>query len=154
MRVIIVEDDPLTVEELLDVMQESDLVREVETFETERAFIEAFASGVLRTDDLFVIDVMLRWDDPRPDPLEPPAAVKSESYFRAGLRCVELLLSSDSMRTARIILVSNLDAADVEHDLRFRGLDFAGDVIPKGGSWDPLLRGIRSASEGRGRYRR
>src|SRR5258707_286471 len=89
--VALVEDDRLTVEDLEGELGEGLEGLVFDVVSTERAFYERMAKWESSPPSIFIIDVMLRWDDPSEHPLAPPPRVQSEGFFRAGLRCAAML---------------------------------------------------------------
>jgi CheY-like chemotaxis protein len=138
MKILLVEDDYL----------EEDLLRriltawpfkirdeEIVTIATEEEFrkrIEGIARSP-RPPELAIIDVMIRWTDPRPGDLDMaqiPLAVQHEGPYRAGLRCAEML--DDLNPHIPILFYTILEREDLDSDLlRRRAPDRTNDHAKK-----------------------
>src|SRR3954454_11654868 len=98
--ILVVEDDHLQeqalIEELIDAYPEA----RVEAIDSESGFRRWLASSQRELPDIVVMDVMLRWSHPSPDPPVQPDDVASEGYYRAGLRCAQLM--SEDGRTSKV----------------------------------------------------
>lgn len=96
-RIVLVEDDPdwelqaeLAFEAGLPPECELDLI------ETEGEFVERIEKHAFerKRPDLFVLDLMLPWDIPRPNMRPAPKEVRENGFFRAGVRCHRRLANS------------------------------------------------------------
>ncbi|POZ52849.1 response regulator [Methylovulum psychrotolerans] len=67
--------------------------------------------------DIIIIDVMLPWVKPAPNMPEPPEDVKTNSFYRAGIRCLRLARAKDETKAAKIIILTNLEQDDLKEDL-------------------------------------
>jgi len=115
-RIIIVEDDHLQEGPLEEHLSRAVQGAELVTFSTEREFRNYFPQLRERVPDLVVMDVMLRWSDPEPDAPLPPEEVVSGGYYRAGLRCAQLLAEDEKLRRVPVILHTILERGDLERD--------------------------------------
>lgn len=57
---------------------------------TEKDFRERFQSEEAFDVDFFILDIMVQWADAS-EPILPPAEEVEGGYFRAGIRCLELI---------------------------------------------------------------
>src|ERR1043165_3105921 len=106
MRVVIVEDDYLQAEWIRELFKEQVGVDDcdIDMIATEIEFRRQMPRFRASPPDLFLMDVMLRWTDPEPEQEVPPEEVKKEGYFRAGLRCEQLLREVIETRNVQVIL--------------------------------------------------
>jgi DNA-binding NarL/FixJ family response regulator len=114
--IVIVEDDPLQVESLKVSLA---VLRNVQIIEirTERAFRVGFDQLAAAQPDVVLMDVMLRWTDPAPNMEPPPDEVRSQKFYRAGLRCQKMLSQDDRTRDIPVCLYTVLERADLESEL-------------------------------------
>ena len=144
MTFFLVEDDHLQAEWLHQELEREFRDATVEVIPTESGFRELMDDVQDRRPDVVIMDVMLRWTDPGPEMPEPPADVKGDGYFLAGIRCAKLL--ADHHIEVPVILYSVLDENDLAKDLP--RVHTAG-YLPKGSDLNPLFRKIRTAIKGR-----
>ena len=117
MRIVLVEDDHLQAEWIQSELERDfgvDSTR-VERVSTEQEFLSRVESLAKKPPDVVVMDVMIRWTDPKPNMSPPPDDVQEGGPFRAGLRCWQHL----ARRNPRIPIVfyTVLDKTDIERDL-------------------------------------
>lgn len=145
-RFVVVEDDHLQEGPLAEHLEFVFGDATVETLSTEEEFRAHLPA--LRTDvpDLVVMDVMLRWANPRPDPTAPPEDVVSGGYYRAGLRCAGLMLDDAALRGVPVVLYTILERGDLERD----GMTLPPNTtyVGKSSELDVLIRHIRSRLRG------
>jgi CheY-like chemotaxis protein len=140
-RIIVVEDDHLQEGPLVERLEAACPGYRIDSVRTECEFRERLPS--LRADrpDLVIMDVMLRWDDPRRDPTEPPATVVREGFYRAGLRCVELMSIDPRLASVPIILYTILEKSDLDQDSRMMSAKVF--YLRKSTDLDTLVRKVR-----------
>lgn len=116
---VLVEDDPLQVQDYRLQLESAFPGVKLECLETESQFYGWLASHAETgpVPDVFVIDIMLRWTDPDADMRLPPDDVKFEGIYRAGFRCARRLAATHRMRAVPIVLYSVLEKGDVEQEL-------------------------------------
>jgi CheY-like chemotaxis protein len=141
-RIIVVEDNRLTQEELVEAIPAEFPSVEVIAVSTEREFRDRVPEFRRSPPAVFLIDVMLRWDNPRPVPVEPPQSVKEDSYYRAGLRCADLVFQMQDLRRVPVVLFTALDRRDVARDAERALPRHVKDVVMKDGSFVPLFRAV------------
>lgn len=120
MKITIVEDDyphRAWLEEIFTNRFSDPVAAEINVIRTEHEFRENLKHFLKEPPNLFLIDVMLRWTDPAPNIPEPPPEVEKESFYRAGIRCVRLLLDHEETSTIPVILYTILEESDLELDL-------------------------------------
>src|SRR5262245_64704189 len=102
MRVLLVEDDFLQAEWLRESLRRNFSSVEVVVVKNESSFREQISDLLESPPDLVLMDVMLRWCDPNPgsQPTPAPEEVRQGGYYRAGFRCLKLLLENEE--TSRI----------------------------------------------------
>lgn len=142
-RLIVIEDNRHTVSDIVEDV--SDLMPnkvEMRIVGNERAFREQLDAFESDPPDAFVIDVMLAWDYPRSDPLPPPPDVAQNGFFRAGLRCAQLLDGRPSLKSVPRVFYTALDKADIESEIdRKRRLPLTR-VVEKDSGSEYLVRAL------------
>lgn len=118
-NILLLEDDPLTCEWLEEAIRSKlwDLHPEIEVIETESEFaqnwIPEVSNGARKPPDVIVIDIMLRWTDPSPNPPPRPLEVIEGGFVRAGLRCLDLIRKQPVLSQTRLILFTSLTPEDL-----------------------------------------
>ncbi len=140
--IVVVEDDHLQAEPLAEHLECEFGAVSIRTLRTESEFRGALPA--FRTDrpDLVVMDVMLQWTKPSPNQPVPPPDVVEGGYFRAGLRCAQLLLDDERLRGVPVILYTILERADLERG--GRSLPSNCTYFGKNSELDALVRHVRS----------
>jgi DNA-binding NarL/FixJ family response regulator len=113
---VVVEDDHLQEEPLADHLRSHFEGARVQTINTEQEFRTWLPELRADVPDLVLMDVMLRWSDPQPNPPEPPEEVLAGGYYRAGLRCAQLMDDDAQLRCVPVVLYTILERADLERD--------------------------------------
>jgi CheY-like chemotaxis protein len=111
MRILIVEDNRSHADLLSDGLtkiRDADVVR----LRSEREFREAWNTIEIEPPDVALIDVMLRWDVPRLDPIPRP---EGGDIYDAGIRCMRQMKESEKTAHVPIILYSVVSKPDLEH---------------------------------------
>jgi CheY-like chemotaxis protein len=139
--ILVVEDDHLQEGPLVDEINDAFPGGRVKSIYTEHGFRKQLTELRREPPDLVIMDVMLRWADPGPDSTNPPEEVIHEGFYRAGLRCAEMIADDDTLRTVPVILYTILERYDLER----RGKPLPRNVIyvRKSTDLDVLLRKIR-----------
>ncbi len=139
---VVVEDDHLQEGPLADHLALQFRDARVDTLGTEEEFRSALPALRGHVPDVVVMDVMLRWTDPRPNQPDPPPDVVAEGYYRAGLRCARLLHDDPALRHVPVVLYTILELGDLQRD---------GQVLPPNATYvgknsepDVLVRHIRN----------
>ena len=117
-KILIVEDDPHYVNDLRDSLDE--FASDIAVISTEAAFRAAYEAIASNPPELIVMDIMLRWTDPSEQMSSP--SNKSDSFHRAGLRCLKMLRDDPRTQNVQVILYSVLEESDVARDMRAMGL--------------------------------
>lgn len=119
MNILIVEDDRLQFDFINDslsrIMGSSEL--EIKRINNESDFRDRFDEIAARRPDIIIMDVMLRWADPSPNFPMPPPEIVEQGFYRAGLRCVKMLVENEATREIPVIIYSVLDKSDLENDI-------------------------------------
>jgi CheY-like chemotaxis protein len=144
MNILLVEDDPLQVEMLEELLRSRD--NSVTVIETELEFVERLDEIEREPPDLFVVDVILRWTDPQPNAQRPPREVIEGGRERAGFRCRARLLERTGTRELPVILYSHLDPSHFERQLQ--GLPNSTLYLQKDSDFTPLLDAIQKLTSG------
>lgn len=141
-RFVIVEDDHLQKGPLEANLQAAFDGAQITTFSSEHQFSEHIPTLQSSPPDLILMDVMLRWALPSPNAPAPPTEVAEGGYYRAGLRCANLLLANERLRQVPVVLYTILERGDLERD---------GNTLPancsyvgKSGDIEVLIRKART----------
>lgn len=113
-RIVLVEDEYSQAESVSGWLVERWPSAQVDVISTESDFRRNLPDLSASSPDIFIIDVMLRWEDPRPDPDPRPAEVTDPQG--AGFRCVKLLQNTLS-KDVPVVLYSVLERPDVSADI-------------------------------------
>lgn len=114
MRILILEDNRTHADLLTDGLakiREADVVR----LRSELEFLQVWQMIEKEPPHVALIDVMLRWDIPRPDPTAPPPG---HDIYNAGIRCMRKLKESEKTAHVPIILYSVVSQSDIEHHIQ------------------------------------
>ena len=141
MKIRLIEDDHIQAEVICGDL-DREFKTEVALIRTENEFRNCLS--VLEKDppDVFIIDVMLRWEDPKPNFEMPPEEVREGGFYRAGLRCAKLLSGNRQMANIPVILYSVLEKEDLEHELGTLPPNIT--FLTKESDLKPLIREVRS----------
>jgi CheY-like chemotaxis protein len=114
--IVVVEDDHLQEGPLQEQLEDAFPGARIATVVTEQEFRDMLA--VFRADppDIVIMDVMLRWAYPAPGAAAPPPDVVAGGYYRAGLRCAELLLADPALCGVPVVYYTILERSDLERD--------------------------------------
>ena len=115
-HVVLVEDDHLQEGPLADYLQDSVPDLTIETVTTESEFRNKLPDFRKQPPDLVIMDMMLRWAVPRLSMPDPPPEVLDGGYYRAGLRCIDLLRQDELLKDIPIILYTFLERQDLTRD--------------------------------------
>ena len=116
-HIVLVEDDPLQVEDLTALLEKAFPGAHVECLDTESRFYDWLDRHLESVPDIFVIDIMLRWTDPGPKMKPPPDDVKLGGIQLAGFRCEKRLAVTPQMRDVPVVFFSVLEEKDVEREI-------------------------------------
>lgn len=111
MKILLAEDDHLQASGIKQTL-EREFAAQVDVINTESKFASEFELGRIADTgyDVAVIDVMMRWADPAPNMAVPPPEVRRDGFFRAGLRCCDLLRKGARTGAVPVVLFTLLDA--------------------------------------------
>lgn len=142
MYILIVEDDYSQAELIEDAFRKDPYFAQAEfdRISTESHFRMRFDEIARNPPDVIILDVMLRWADPAPDMEPPPAEVRSEGFWRAGIRNAKLL--AQDPRTKDIPSVLYTISEDV--DIKGMGWEPKPHYLAKDSALDPLVHLVRS----------
>ena len=115
MKILLLEDDCLQAESIRRELERAFGMSCVEELATESQFRARLNTIARDPPDVAVLDVMVRWADPSPEPPEPPEDVRREKFYRAGLRCARLLAAQ--VPDVPIVLYSILHPDDLKSEL-------------------------------------
>jgi CheY-like chemotaxis protein len=140
---VVVEDDHLQEGPLEEQLQDAFPTARIDTVSTEKEFRERLTDFRNEPPDVVVLDVMLRWAFPSPDASPPPADVVEGGYYRAGMRCEELMRKDSKLCDVPVIFYTILERSDLERD------DSISDntrYVRKSSDLEVLTRVVRKAS--------
>ena len=138
--ILVVEDDHLQEGPLVDQINDAFPDGKVSSIYTEQEFRESLTELRGEAPDLVIMDVMLRWADPRPGNADPPEEVARDGFYRAGLRCAELIAADDKLHVIPVILYTILE----KEDLQRQGKPLPANVtyLRKSADLDVLVRKV------------
>lgn len=143
--ILVVEDDYLQEGPLVDEISDTFPSSRVKSIYTEHEFRKQLTGLRREAPDLVIMDVMLRWADPGPDNTDPPQEVVREGFYRAGLRCAEIIAADDKLRAVPVILYTILEKDDLER--QGKPLPTNVTYVRKSTDLDVLLRKIREIAQ-------
>lgn len=143
MRILIVEDDHFQAQWIRTHLEKQMPDAVVQLIKTESAFRSQFEAITQAPPSVIVMDVMLRWADPQPpEKMDlPPESIKANGFYRAGLRCAELLQTREETKDVPVILYTVLEQGDLNNDMK--GLPQTVSYVEKGKDLTPLIDLIR-----------
>lgn len=151
MRIVLVEDDHFQAESISSGIKSRFPNAVVTREKTESGFHARLESLVAEPPDLIILDVMLPWALADRKMPEAPAQVRDEGFYRAGLRCRDLLQSRDETKKVPVILYSILERDDLKGDHADAQLP---TYLPKKADLKPLLDKIAELLRPRASRRR
>jgi DNA-binding NarL/FixJ family response regulator len=139
--IVVVEDDHLQDGPLQELLREQFPTARIEALFTERDFRTRLDGFRRDPPDVVIMDVMMRWANPRPGDPPPPPDVLTGGYRRAGIRCVNLMAHEPALCDVPVIYYTILERSDLERDAE----TLTGNVflIRKSSDRQPLTRKIR-----------
>jgi DNA-binding NarL/FixJ family response regulator len=112
-RIMIVEDDYLQADFIENSLKRNFGEIEVDRITTESEFRARFAEIETAPPDLVTLDIMLRWADPTSEMCELPKQILGNTFYRAGVRCLALLLGSQQTCEVPVIIYSVVPREDL-----------------------------------------
>ena len=114
MKILVVEDDWLEADLIRDRLRQAFPKSALDFVRTEHEFRSRLDSIRKDPPDIFIVDMMLRWADPSENMPEPPHDLLRDGYYRAGLRCQQLLAQYEETKNRTVILYTVLERQDLE----------------------------------------
>ena len=108
MKILLVEDEFIQANTICNDLKSHFPSIDVDRIKTESEFRTRFSSIASNPPDLVILDIMLKWTDPQPN-IDYPDEVKIGGAYRAGLRCLKILIQDERTSGIPVILYSNLD---------------------------------------------
>ena len=139
--IVVVEDDFLQEGPLEEYLADTFPTARIETLTTESEFRERLPGFRQSKPDIVILDVMLRWAVPSPTMAPPPPDVADGEYFRAGLRCAELMSKDGQLSKVPVIIYTILERGDLERS--GQRLPDTSAYLRKSADLDMLARKIR-----------
>ena len=118
MQIVLVEDDDLQAEEIGDALRRALPSVKVDWICSESTFRQRLPSIKSRPPDGIIMDLLLLWAEPGPGMPTPPTEIESESYYRAGIRCVEILRKEPTLRNVPVVLYTVIGLGDISGSLQ------------------------------------
>lgn len=139
--IVVVEDDHLQDGPLQELLREQFPTARIEVVCTERDFRDRLDGYRRDPPSIVVMDVMMRWANPRQGDPPPPPDVLAGGYRRAGIRCVDLMRRAPALRDVPVVYYTILERSDLERDADA----FPDNVflVRKSSDRQPLTRKIR-----------
>lgn len=120
MYILIVEDDPVQSDFIEHAIKEEkeffDL--QIKRISRESEFRNNFGEIADYKPEVIIMDIMMRWADPAPDMQTPPKEIRDQGFYRAGIRCIQMLSDDERTRDIPIIIYSILDKEDLEEEMK------------------------------------
>lgn len=116
-RLLVVEEVFTEAEEVCHALKRGFPTREIKIIPTESEFHADFERIVADPPALIVIDVMLRWENPKPKKTPRPPDVAREGSRRAGIRIQRMLAKRSETRNIPVILFTQLREEDLQGPL-------------------------------------
>lgn len=117
MFILLVEDDYLQSDWISSNLKNAFSPLKLELIATEEEFYACLPEISKEPPNVVIIDVMLRWTDPKRDMPPPPREVMEGGYYRAGLRCQKELAKNALTENIPVILYTVLEKIDLEQEL-------------------------------------
>ncbi len=144
-NILIVEDDNMQLDMIQEVLFRTFSDVQFSDIQTEHEFYTEIPTILASPPDLILMDLMLRWTHPVPQMPAMPDDVKTEGYYRAGIRCIRKIMAASSKEPPPILLFTVLADDDVARDLE--ALKQEGNVhvayLQKTAPVADLIKGIR-----------
>lgn len=150
---LLVEDDPPLADMIVKALKNAFPSHDTLRLATELQFRTWLTTADHDVPAVIVMDIMLRWTDPREHLEAPPEDVRRDGFFVAGLRCVGLLQRSN-LNDVPVILYTVLESADVQKEMkRMSIVSSAGGIahLRKDGDVSQLVGKVAKIIKGRGR---
>jgi CheY-like chemotaxis protein len=111
MYILFVEDDPVQFKFIEKNIMESGEFSplKIRSIRTESEFRNNFEEIATDNPDVVIMDVMLRWTNPSPNMPIPPKEIKEKGFYRAGIRCTQMLNDDTRTKHIPVIIYSILD---------------------------------------------
>ena len=140
MHIVLVEDDYLQLESISDGIKKAFSQPKLTILRTEEEFRVRFNDLAQKQVDLFILDCVLPWTEPKPNMSEPPDDVRKGNMRFGGIRCANLVAANEVTKLTPVILYSVIEGFDL------RNLDLPSNVyyLQKKSDDQSLIRFIRS----------
>jgi CheY-like chemotaxis protein len=129
MNILVVEDDHQQAKLIKERLESRFARSEVVVIKTEFEFRNRLAALLKNPPHLVIMDVMLRWTTAERDLPEAPPEVVEQGFYRAGLRCRQLLASSPSTARVPVIFYTFLEPKDLKREIQEMSAKGAAPVL-------------------------
>ena len=111
LKIVVVEDDHLDREWIYDELRKYFSDAAIELIVNEKDFKDQLPRLAQSPPDVFIIDIMLRWNEPieGEEITDIPVQVQKDGYYTAGLRCLSYVTQFETLRGVPHILYTGLD---------------------------------------------
>src|SRR6266404_4622068 len=109
MRILLLEDDHQHASYIDLTLQREFPGLEIDQLETEKEFRDQLVEIVKSGYEVLIMDVMVPWTRLSRELVPPPPDVKEGGFFRAGVRCYDLLRNSSEELAKRVLFYTILD---------------------------------------------
>jgi DNA-binding NarL/FixJ family response regulator len=144
-RILIVEDDHWFGREIVQDVETAipSLHGSIRVIKSEKEFRGVFRSTEALSFELIILDVMVQWDMAGSESI-PEEDARAEGYFKAGIRCLELIRKHRSTGGTPVIVYSARDREVILQGIRQRQIAMEGiQIISKSGDPETLLEAVK-----------
>lgn len=136
-KIVVVEDDFLQLAWIVERLKEAFPNHEIKQISSESAFRAEFLGMQANPPAVVIMDMMLRWSDPRTPRPKPPEMAYSSSHL-AGIRCIDMLAQNPTTAKVPIVIYTIFDACDFNLESLRPGVEF----LSKSMDARPLIAGL------------
>jgi len=119
MNILLVEDDYRQAEQIIDLLKKNfSNIHLLPVIYTEYEFRQYIQENIGKSlPDIVLLDVMLPWTDADDEMPRVPDDVDKGGFYRAGIRCKDILRQTKATKTTPVILYSVLEMDDLKDEL-------------------------------------
>lgn len=120
MYIIIIEDDPVQYKFIEETLEQKDFTNlRLERIKFEAEFRNRFDEIAKDRPEILILDVMIRWTDPSPNMEKPPQKIIDDGFYRAGIRCIQMLNDDKRTKNIPIIVYSVLEEDTLKDEIKY-----------------------------------
>lgn len=119
MKMLLVEDDYRQAEQMINLLKKNfPNIHLLPVICTEYEFRQYIQENIRENPpDIVLLDVMLPWTDPDDKMPEAPDDVEKGGFYRAGIRCKDILRQTEVTKKTPVILYTILEMDDLKDEL-------------------------------------